>query len=85
MSLREELQQQLLAFVEGKIGERALYVWLGGAGRAVDSETAETRAIWEAAFALLSEVAGRPHDIRDVQADISDLLSEAGDPIANAS
>jgi hypothetical protein len=85
MTLREELQQQLRAFVEGKIGERALFAWLGGAGRSIDSETAETREIWEAAFALLSEVGGRPHDIQDVQTDIADLLAEASDPIANAS
>lgn len=74
MSLREELQRQLLAFVHNRLTERELFMWLGGVGRDIDNEDAETRALWVGASGLLSEVAGYPHDTHDVQSDMAELL-----------
>ena len=74
MGLKEELQRQLLAFVHDRLTERELFMWLGGVGREIDGEDAETRELWVAASGLLSEVAGYPHDVRDVRADMAELL-----------
>lgn len=74
MSLREELQQLLLAFVEGRVEERDLFAWLGGAGRHIEREDLQTREVWKTAVSLLSEVAGHPHDVGAVQQDIANLL-----------
>jgi hypothetical protein len=77
MSLREELPRQLLAFAEGRIEERALFAWLGGAGRYIGQEDLQTREIWKTAVSLLSEVAGHPHDVSAVRSDIASLLDMA--------
>jgi len=76
-SLKAELHQQLLAFVEGQIEERALFAWLGGAGRSIDNEDVQTREVWKTAVSLLSEVAGHPHDVGAVRSDIANLLGMA--------
>jgi len=80
MSLRDELRKQLQAFAEGRTDERALFTWLGGAGRFIDREDPETRRTWESASALLAEVAGWPHDVQDVRTDIAHLLASATAP-----
>jgi hypothetical protein len=84
MSLREELQQQLLAFVDGSVKERELFAWLGGAGRHIDQEDVLTREIWKTAVSLLSEVAGHPHDVDAVQREIASLLRMAAGQYAQA-
>ena len=78
MSLRGELQLQLLAFAEGTVEERALFAWLGSVGRHIEHEDLETRQIWKTAFSLLSEVAGHVHDVGTVQREITNLLRMAG-------
>lgn len=83
MNLRDELRQQLQAFAEGKTDERALFTWLGGAGRFIDQEDPETQRTWASASALLAEVAGWPHDAQDVRTDIAHLLASASRPIAH--
>lgn len=77
MSLREELRQELLAFAQGRVSERELFLWLGGAGRAISREDEETQSLWAAASGLLSEVSGVEHDAGDVRRDIADLVSGA--------
>jgi len=78
MILGESLRQQLQAFVDGGLTERELFAWLGGIGRDIDAEAADTRELWVAASGLLSEVAGYPHDVRDVQADMAEILGPRG-------
>jgi hypothetical protein len=78
MSLVEAMPQQLQAFIEGRLTERELFAWLGSIGRDIDAEDADTRELWVAASGLLSEVAGYPHDVHDVQADMAEILGPRG-------
>jgi hypothetical protein len=77
MDLGKELQQRLLAFVEGRLEEHALFAWLGGAGRHIDREDLQTREVWKTAVSTLSEVAGHPHDVDSVRSDLARLLTMA--------